>query len=185
MPVLACQPTVFPADLQDQLLATSNAQEWRVLYTKSRQEKAVARDLVAREISFYLPLMPKRNYIRGKVVHSHIPVFAGYVFTYGDDDDRVSSLKTNRICCVLPVHDQELFHQDMVQIHRLISAGAPLTPERRLGRGQRVSVKSGAMKGLEGTVVCRRGRCRLIIAVNLLQQGVSVEIDECMVEPVW
>jgi hypothetical protein len=27
--------------------------------------------------------------------------------------------------------------------------------------------------------------CRLIIAVNLLQQGASVEIDECMVGPIW
>jgi hypothetical protein len=185
MPIVENQPSVFPVDLLNHLPPTPNGQKWRVLYTKSRQEKAVARDLVTREVSFYLPLIPKRNYIRGRLVHSHIPVFAGYVFTYGDDEDRVSSLKTNRICCVLPVHDQELFHQDMVQIHRLISAGAPLTPERRLGKGQRVSVKSGAMEGLEGTVVCRRGKCRLIIAVNLLQQGASVEIDECMVEPIW
>ena len=109
MPIVENQSSVFPVDLFNDLPTTPSGQEWRVLYTKSRQEKAVARELVAREVPFYLPLIPKRNYIRGRVVLSQIPVFAGYVFTYGDDDDRVSSLKTNRICCVLPVYDQELF----------------------------------------------------------------------------
>jgi hypothetical protein len=41
------------------------------------------------------------------------------------------------------------------------------------------------MAGFEGTIVQRRGTDRLLIAVSFLQQGVSVEINDFMVDPIW
>ena len=43
-------------------------------------------------------------------------------------------------------------------------------------------MKTGALRGLEGVVVKRHSKCRLLVAVNYLQQGVSVEIDDCALE---
>ena len=54
----------------------------------------------------------------------------------------------------------------------------------KLSPGQRVRVKAGALAGLEGTVIARRNTYRLLVAVNFLQQGVSVAIDDFMVEPI-
>ena len=39
------------------------------------------------------------------------------------------------------------------------------------------------MAGLEGTVIHRRGKTRLLVAVKMLQQGVSLEIDDFQLEP--
>jgi hypothetical protein len=50
--------------------------------------------------------------------------------------------------------------------------------------GQHVRVKVGLLKGLEGTVICRRQLTRLLVAVNFLQQGASIEVDDCLLEPV-
>jgi hypothetical protein len=36
--------------------------------------------------------------------------------------------------------------------------------------------------GLEGTVVSQHGRCRVLIAVNFLQQGASVAIEDHLLE---
>jgi transcriptional antiterminator RfaH len=47
-----------------------------------------------------------------------------------------------------------------------------------------VRIKSGALMGLEGMILTRRGETRLLIAVHYLQQGVSVQIDDYMVEPI-
>ena len=47
-----------------------------------------------------------------------------------------------------------------------------------------VRIKSGALKGLEGLIVKRVKTTRLQVAVNYLQQGVSVEIDDFMVEAI-
>ena len=45
-------------------------------------------------------------------------------------------------------------------------------------------VTTGSFAGDEGTVITRRGRNRLLVAVTLLQQGVSLEIDDFMLEPI-
>ncbi|MDZ4821501.1 MAG: antitermination protein NusG, partial [Planctomycetota bacterium] len=64
----------------------------------------------------------------------------------------------------------------------LIESGEPLTVESRLRAGQRVRVKNGALEGIEGTIVERRGEERLLIAVEFIQQGVSILIGDFQVE---
>jgi hypothetical protein len=39
------------------------------------------------------------------------------------------------------------------------------------------------LAGVEGTVLSRRGGTRLLVAVNFLQQGASVEIEDFLLEP--
>jgi hypothetical protein len=48
-----------------------------------------------------------------------------------------------------------------------------------------VRIRKGQFGGIEGVVTHRRGgRRRLLIAVHFLGRGVSVEIDDFMLEPV-
>ena len=102
---------------------------------------------------------------------------------FGCDDERVRCLTTNRVSELLRVDDQWRLRGDLKQLSRLIDVGAPLTIERRLEPGRRVRIKSGPMRGLEGIITHRRGgRRRLLVSVEFLQHGVSVEIDDYMVE---
>jgi transcription antitermination factor NusG len=89
---------------------------------------------------------------------------------------------TNRISRVLTVCDPERLWADLRQISQLISANEPLTAEARLVPGDRVRVRYGPFEGLEGTVLRRGGRTRLLVSVDFLQQGASVEIDDFMLE---
>ena len=183
MPILAKEVSVFPDGLLEQPPEDEDHRWWAV-YTKSRQEKAVARQLVEHEVSFYLPLIPKDNIIRNRRVRSHIPLFTGYVFLYGSDDDRITTLTTNRISRIFPVHDQQRLWQDLRNINELIEADVPLAIERRLEVGHHVRIKSGSLRGLEGMIIKRHSKCRLLVVVNYLQQGVSIEIDDCAVEAI-
>jgi len=183
MPILAKEVSVYPDDLLNQPRAHEDCRWWAV-YTKSRQEKSVARQLIEHRVSFYLPLIPKDNVIRNRRVRSHIPLFSGYVFLYGSDDDRVTTLTTNRISRIFPVVDQHQLWQDLRRVNELIEADMPLAIERRLEAGQKVRIKTGSLRGLEGIIVKRHSKCRLLVAVNYLQQGVSVEIDDCALEPI-
>ena len=54
-----------------------------------------------------------------------------------------------------------------------------------LSPGRKVRIQSGPMAGIEGTIVQRRGADRLLIAIAFLQQGVSVEINDFLVDPFW
>jgi hypothetical protein len=193
MPILAEEPCLFPDDLlqeptdSDQPECPPSERLWWLIYTKSRQEKSLARDLRGHQIPFYLPLVPRDHLIRGCRVHAHIPVFPGYMFLFGSPDERVDSLTTNRISRILPVPlpMQDQLVRDLRQLAHLISVGAPLTVEQRLCPGRKVRIRVGPMAGIEGTIVQRRGGDRLLVAVNFLQQGVSIEINDFMVDPIW
>ena len=183
MPTLAATPNTYPENLLDDWTIGPTDRRWWAIYTKARQEKALARQLLAYEVPFYLPLVAKDNLIRGRRVRSHLPLFAGYVFLYGDESERVRSLTTNRISRILPVDSQHQLWYDLRQIWRLIASDEPITVEQRLCAGQRVRIRAGAMKDLEGTVISRRRKARLLVAVTFLQQGVSVELDDFLLEP--
>jgi transcription antitermination factor NusG len=188
MPILEAEVSVFPEDLLSEspitFDATSSDRRWWAVYTKSRQEKALARHLIGHQVPFYLPLIPKDNIIRNRRVTSHVPLFSGYIFLFGSDEERLTTLTTNRISRILPVGDQDQLRYDLSNVQALISRNAPLAIERRLTPGDQVRIKTGSLRGLEGVVVKRHGKTRLLVAVNYLQQGVSVEIDDCAVEPI-
>ena len=183
MPVLSEEVSVFPEDLLDDLNGQTCDRRWWVLYTKARQEKAVARELLGYEIPFYLPLIKKTSVYGGRKVCSYVPLFSGYVFLFGSDDDRCRTLTTNRISRILSVHDPDRLRCDLRQVRQLIAANVPLTIESRLTPGNRVRVRCGPLAGLEGTVLTRRGETRLVVSVDFLQQGASVEIEDFKLEP--
>jgi transcriptional antiterminator RfaH len=193
MPILEQETSVYP----EQLLVDppylnegsvepeeddGSERRWWAVYTKSRQEKSLARHLISHEIPFYLPLIPKDNIVRSRRVRSHIPLFSGYMFLFGNEEERVTTLTTNRISSILPVNDQDRLLTDLANVQTLIERDAPLALERRLDAGDMVRIKTGALKGLEGVVVKRHGKTRLLVAVTYLQQGVSVEIDDCALD---
>jgi transcriptional antiterminator RfaH len=184
MPILSEEPSQFPETLLEETPPGSEDRCWWVLYTKARQEKATARQLLTFRIPFYLPLVHKTFVSRGRKMCSYIPLFSGYVFMFGTEEERVRSLTTNRISRIISVEDAEQLVHDLRQLQQLIASDAPLTVESRLVPGNRVRVRRGPFAGVEGTVLTRRGKTRLLVAVDFLQQGASVEIDDFLLEPV-
>jgi transcriptional antiterminator RfaH len=176
--------SLYPENLLERADFQALDRRWWVLYTKSRQEKALAQQLLGHEIPFYLPLVRKAHVCRGRRFYARVPVFAGYVFMYGSEQERLCSLTTNRISRILPVHAPDRLCHDLRQLFRLIACDAPLTMESRLAPGRRVRVRHGALAGLEGTVLLRRGRTRLLVAVDFLQQGASVDIEDYCLEAI-
>jgi hypothetical protein len=61
-----------------------------------------------------------------------------------------------------------------------LSLPLPMLPS--LVKGDRVRISQGAFQGVEGTVLGHRGQGRAIIAVDLMEQGVTIEIDVAMVQ---
>lgn len=184
MPILREEPCLYPETLLDELACEPSERRWWVLYTKARQEKAISRDLWSFQIPFYMPVVNKTSVSRGRKVSSHVPLFPGYVFLYGSEQERVRSLTTNRISRILTIDDPECLLHDLRQLRQLITSKAPLTVESRFVPGNHVRVRHGPLAGLEGTVLTRRGETRLLVRVNFIQKGASVEVDDFLLEPI-
>jgi transcriptional antiterminator RfaH len=183
MPIRAAEPDCFPYNLLDEMAFTDSSRRWWAAYTRPRQEKSLARQLHAKGVPFYLPLVAHSRLIAGRRHTSYLPVFGSYVFLFAEDTERIAALDTHRIADLIPAKDAAGVTRDLRNIRTLIASGAPLTVEGRLKRGQRVRVKNGALMGIEGMILERRGEDRLLVAVEFLQQGVSILISDYRVEP--
>lgn len=189
MPILSHEPMIFPANLLDEPvpaepLPSNGAGEsmWFVAHTKPRQEKALARYLLSRQIPYFSPQYARHPVLRGQS-QSWIPLFAGYVFVKSDESGRVEALQSNRIAAPLRVIDQVRLVNDLQRVKRILDAKLPLYPEERLRSGERVRIACGSLEGLEGTIERSLGRCRFAVTVDFIRQGVSVEVDAHVLEP--
>jgi hypothetical protein len=106
------------------------------------------------------------------------------VFLFTNPVERVQALATDRIAQSIPVADGRRLYSDLIQVSRLISAKVPLTVEDRLRPGQRVRVRGGSFAGIEGIIESRCRQTRLIVGITFLQRGISIEIDDCLLEPI-
>jgi len=185
MPILDKERDLYPADLlQRQDIGLEQDRCWWALYTMSRREKELMRRLLALEIPFYCPIIRQLHRSpAGRLRTSYLPLFPNYVFVYGDTEDRYNSYTTNCISRDIKVTDGIQLTNDLRQLQKLILADVPLTRESKLELGQSVRIKTGAFKDFEGYIVRREGHTRLLIAVNFLQQGASVLLEDCEVEP--
>ncbi len=155
---------------------------WWVAHTKSRNEKALAWQMHNKSVSYFLPMHWKVSRKRGRTFRSLLPLFPGYVFFCGDENDRLEVLKTNRVANIIVVNDQQELVSDLRPIERLIRQGADLRPHKYIKTGQKCRVIAGALMGSEGIVSRSSGRTRLVLQVDMLGQATSVEIENDFVE---
>lgn len=150
---------------------------WFVLHTKSRQEKAVAQDLETLGIQHFLPLVRHRRVRDGRVRRSSLPLFPGYIFLCGQEEDRLAALKTRRVANVLQVPDQSRLRTDLRQVWRVVQSELPVDLYPRIRKGAKCRVIRGSLSGLEGAVIRRKGPWSVYVGVAFLGQSAELEID--------
>jgi transcription antitermination factor NusG len=171
-------PIIWP---EDQSICDFQG-EWWVAHTKSRNEKALAHDLIRRNICYFLPMSWKVRRKSRRTIRSLLPLFGGYVFFCGNEDERSELWRTDRVANLIEVRDQQKFLKELQQIEQALQAGAPLIPHKYVKIGQQCRVIAGPLLGLQGIVVSTRGTMRLVLQVDMLGQAASVEIDIDMIE---
>jgi transcriptional antiterminator RfaH len=113
-----------------------------------------------------------------------VPLFNNYVFLCGGENDRYQSICTGTVQKATEITDIDVLIRDLGQIRGLVDIGAPLSIEGRLIPGQPVRVKNGSFAGYEGVVIRRDQETRLLVSVRFMDQGVSVKLDDCQLEPI-
>ncbi len=159
---------------------------WYALYTCPRHEKCVAQQIEQRSISCFLPLYHsvRRWKDRRKVLE--LALFPGYVFVHLALQDRFRVLQLPSAVRLVSFNGQPAVLPDaeIDGLRRQLSSGIRVEPHPYLRVGRRVRVRGGPMEGLEGVIVRRKDRCRLVFSLDLIMRSVAVEVDESDVEPV-
>jgi len=134
---------------------------WFVFHTKPRNEKKVAERLVAQGYEVYLPMQKilRQWSDRKKMVAE--PLYKSYLFFSGSEADRLEAIKTPGIVrCLyylgIPAH----VRREEISAIKIFLGELESHPEAELFHfdlGDKVSIKSGVLKGLEGEYISRHG----------------------------
>lgn len=157
---------------------------WYALYTRSRHEKFVNLELQRKGIETFLPVRRIKRHWSDRVKEIEEPIFSGYLFVRIPLRNRFEILQTRgsvRFVSFnsLPVAIPE---RELIAVQRFVEEKISMDPFPYLEKGNRVYVRSGPLKGVEGFIVRKDKHTRLVISLDLLFQSISVEIDESLVE---
>ncbi|MFZ3213889.1 MAG: UpxY family transcription antiterminator [Terriglobales bacterium] len=162
--------------------------KWYAVHTRSRHEKVVAAQLRGHGVDTYLPLVEEIHRWSDRRKRVQVPLFPGYAFIHAGDSAETMATVAQVASAVgivgahpggSPIPDEEI-----ATVHRLLSHNIPCVNHPFLEVGQRVRIRGGALDGVEGTLLARKGESCLVVSIELIQRSLAVPIEGYDVEVV-
>jgi transcription termination/antitermination protein NusG len=159
---------------------------WYVIQTHCRTETRVQLALERKGLDVFLPRMIIPRMRRGRKVMVNLPLFQNYLFIHTHIDSRVfhQIIKVEGVVSLLGNGEPAPVPPEQIKSIRTIADGdRHYYPWRYLEKGNKVRVIDGPMAGVVGILIARKDkRRRLVVAVELFQRSVAVELDSETVE---
>ena len=151
---------------------------WYAAYTLPRHEKAVAEHLAFRQVETYLPLYLSARRWAGRRALVQLPLFPGYVFVRMSAGVRIRVLEYPSVLRLVTFGGRpaSLADSEIEQLRAALELGKA-EPFPYLVPGKRVRVKSGPLVGIEGTILRRKGKMRLVVSVEAIQRSIIFDLD--------
>ncbi len=162
------------------------AAQWYALRTKSRHEKLVRDQLDKQGIEPLLPTVRRLSQWKDRKKEVEVPLFSGYCFVRFSPETRLPVQKVSGVVEIVgsgrrpePIADAEI-----EALKTLMASVLPYDPHPYLHEGMQVEVVRGPLQGIQGILLRKEKRHRLVIGVRLIQQAAAVEIDVRDVLPI-
>ena len=156
---------------------------WFVAHTRPRREKKLVEYCTRHRIATTLPCYDSAHKYRGKTVVFRKPLFPGYVFLQLEPGQRDSVRQNDHVANLLEVFDQETFRRQLEHIILALKEHLEVRLAPAIGKGMRVRIKGGPLRGIEGWVEHRYGRTTVLLRLDFISQAAAVKIDADLVEP--
>ena len=154
-------------------------ESWFAVWTRSRHEQVVRAQLETKHIDAFLPTITRWSRWKDRKKKIDWPLFPGYCFARFDPHERLPILKCTGVVSIIsfegepaPIPDHQIDG-----IRRLIESDLAFDPVPMMREGMMVEVVHGPLKGVIGRLVRKNEKARLVLSVDLIGQGVSVEVD--------
>lgn len=159
---------------------------WFAVWTRSKQEKAVAATLNSLGVRNYLPLKSELRKWSDRMQVVETPLFSGYLFVNISlsTNSRLRVLKVPGVGALVGNHigPSPIPDGQIEDIHRVLTAGVECSVQPLLKEGDRVRVVKGPLAGIEGILSRTSTQSRLLVSVEMIGQSMSVNIPCSNVE---
>jgi len=169
------------------LLPSSYLEEhWYAAYTCANHEKRVAAELQARAVEHFLPLYSSARRWKDRRVRLELPLSPGYVFVRLALREKLRVLQIPSLVCLVGFNGQPaaLPDEELESLRSGLALQLRVEPHPYLVAGRRVRVKSGPLAGLEGILVRRKGKSRVVLSLDVIMRSIVADLDVVDLEPI-
>jgi transcription antitermination factor NusG len=165
-------------------VGAADSGSWHAVLTRSRHERKVHSQLVAKEVETFLPTTFRWSRYRAHRRRIEWPLFPGYCFVRLPRTETLRVLSCHGVSHIVsfagepaPIPDYEI-----ESIQRLVATTLKFDAWPFVKEGTAVRVTRGPLAGARGRLVRKGTDFRLLLAVELLGRVLSVHVDASDVE---
>jgi transcription elongation factor/antiterminator RfaH len=153
--------------------------QWYAVCTRSNHEKCAATHLEQRSIEHFLPLYESVRQWKDRRKRLECPLFPGYLFVRIPLQERLRVLVTPGVVRLVGFDNRPaaLPDQEIEALRNVLVHGVHSEPHPYLSVGRRVRITRGALAGMEGVLLRKKGRVRLVLSIDLIRQSAMIEVD--------
>jgi transcription antitermination factor NusG len=159
---------------------------WYAAYTRSHHEKCVAEQLQTRTVEHFLPLYETMRKWKDRRKRMKLPLFPGYIFVRIALQERLRVLVVPGVVRLVGFDNQPaaLPDNEIEALRSVMGRGLRSEPHPYLTVGRKVRIARGALQGMEGVLVRKKGRVRLVLSIDLIRQSAMIEVGSADVGPI-
>ncbi|HJZ68283.1 MAG TPA: transcription termination/antitermination NusG family protein [Blastocatellia bacterium] len=156
--------------------------QWFAVHVCSRREKVVERVLSEKGFETFLPLTVKRSRVSARRFReAQLPLFPGYLFSRFHPSVehlyRIGATKgvvgvVRASATPVPVPDADIEAIKIVLASKIECSTSPT-----FSSGQKVIIKEGPLRGLQGEVLHRKNRHLFVIKIALIRRMLELDIS--------
>ena len=180
-PIQPCTLNVdSSAVLRGESETAASQARWYAVYTCANHEKRVAEQFAGRNVEHFLPQYESMRRWKDRKVRLQLPLFPGYLFVHMEPQERLRALQVPGVVQLVGFNGSPtpIPQEDIERVREFLGQGWRAEPHPYLQMGRRARVVRGPLVGMEGIVVRRKNRSRLVLSFDLIQRSMAIEMDE-------
>lgn len=169
-----------------EVLAACTNPQWYAAYTASRHEKCVARQIAGLRVDCFLPVYRAIHRWKDRKQQVELPLFPGYVFVHMALRDRLQVLRLPGVAYLVGVGGVPAAVPDceIQALRKGLNGDVCAEPHPYLKVGRRVRICGGPLAGIEGVLVRKKDKLRVVLSIDLIMSSVAVEVESSDVEAI-
>jgi transcriptional antiterminator NusG len=159
---------------------------WFALRVRSKHEQVASLHLRSRGFEEFSPSYKMERQWSDRKRTTDQSLFPGYVFCRLNAQHRLPVLTVPGVVGIVGFGDGPTVipDEEVARVRAMLNSGLVVMPWPFLKVGEMVLIERGPLAGVEGILQEVKGKCRIVVSINLLQRSVSSEIDRAWVRPV-
>jgi transcription antitermination factor NusG len=160
---------------------TEDFSGWYAVYTRPKYEKKVYEELNLKKYDSFLPLIKKTSKWSDRLKTIEVPLFPSYVFVFLKDK-RIyyEILKIDGVVCFIKFENKlaTVKKSEIENIKQLINNCTNLELlQADIKIGEKRTILSGPLSGLECEIISYKGKNKILVRIDSLQQNIVAELD--------